>query len=375
MYDVLVVGLGAMGSAALYHLAHRGCRVVGVDAFRPPHTLGSTHGRTRIIREAYYEHPSYVPLVKRAYENWSALEKSTGTVLYHQTGGLMMGAPDSRLIRGTLESATMHGLAVEDLTADQVMRRFPAFHTPDGMIGVFEQRAGVLFPEACVRAHLDGARVSGADIRMDTRVLHVFQKPGSISAVTHDGTIAARRVVVAAGPWTGVLLEQLGVSVPLVVERQTMHWFDSTPYARTLAPAEFPVALIEHAPDRFFYVMPDLGDGVKAAIHHEGAMTSPDGVDRDVAAPDTDPVERLVEQFVPAAERVARESAVCLYTDTPDNDFVVDTVAGMPNVVVVSACSGHGFKFASALGEIAAQLALEQVPSVDISHFAAGRFA
>lgn len=375
MYDVLVVGLGAMGSATLYHLAASGCYVVGVDALSPPHAIGSSHGRSRIIRKAYYEHPSYVPLVQRAYANWAALEATTERVLFRQTGGLMMGAPDSALIRGTMESATLHALTVEQLTSDQVTRRFPAFNAPDGMVGVFERSAGILFPEACVRGHLDAARARGAEVRMNTRVLDLFRNHGSISAVTHDGIISARRLVLAAGPWTGRILESLGVSFPLVVERQTMHWFDSAPRGQGLAPEQFPIALIEHEHDRFFYVMPDLGEGVKAAIHHEGAIVSPDSVDRGISVSDTAPVEALVERFVPAASPLARDSATCLYTDTRDRNFILDTVEGMPNVVLVSACSGHGFKFASAVGEVAAQLALEKQPTLDISQFRAGRFA
>ena len=374
MYDVLVIGLGAMGSASLYHLAARGCRVVGVDALAPPHTAGSTHGRSRIIREAYYEHPSYVPLVRRAYANWAALEEKSGSVLFRQTGGLMLGAPDSELIRGTLASADLHDLAVEQLTSAQVMQRFPAFAAPDDMMGVFESRAGMLFPEACVRAHLEAARALGAEIQTNTRVVDLVRTPGQITAVTPFGTITARQLVIAAGPWASALLETLGASMPLVVERQTMHWFEPTALGQRLAASQFPVALVEHAPDRFFYVMPDVGDGVKAAIHHEGAIVSPDTVDREISAADTAPAKALVTRFVPAASDVVRESAVCLYTDTRDCDFIIDTLDGMSNVVLVSACSGHGFKFASAIGEVAALLALEKQPDVDISHFRAGRF-
>ncbi|MEP6620536.1 MAG: N-methyl-L-tryptophan oxidase [bacterium] len=375
MYDALVVGLGAMGSAALYHLAERGARVVGVDTLAPPHSLGSTHGRSRIIREAYYEHPSYVPLVRRAYANWAQLEERCGTVLFQPTGGLMMGAPDSALIRGTMASAALHGLAVEELTSNQLARRFPAFSAADGMVGVFEQKAGILFPEQCVRSHLTAAAALGAEIRTNTRVLKLVQTADSVSVVTHDGTLSARRIVLAGGPWNAALLADLDVSLPLAVERQTMHWFDASARGRAARPDEFPVALIEHADDRFFYVMPDLGDGVKAAIHHEGTIVSPDSVDRNISAADTEPVQALVDRFLPAATRTVRESAVCLYTDTPDRDFIIDTVTGMPNVVLVSACSGHGFKFASVIGEVAAQLALEQQPDQDISHFRASRFA
>lgn len=374
MYDVLVVGLGAMGSATLYHLAMRGAHVLGVDAFHPPHTLGSTHGRSRIIREAYYEHPSYVPLVRRAYENWAALERRAATTLFQRTGGLMMGAEDSALVRGAFESAAQHAIEVEMLPAAEIMRRFPAFAPEPHMVGVLETNAGVLFPEACVRAHLDGARAGGAEIRMDTRVIRLWPEKGSVSVLLDNGRLEARRVVIAGGPWAPKLLAMVGVDVPLAVERQTLHWFDQLEQPDVFTPDRCPVALIEHERDRIFYVMPDLGDGVKAAIHHEGAQVTPDDVDRDVSVRDTAPVQALVQRFVPRAGQHIGESAVCLYTNTRDLDFVIDRPEATPEVVVVSACSGHGFKFASAIGEIAAQLAMDDTPSLDISHFAASRF-
>ena len=375
MYDTLVVGLGAMGSASLYHLALRGARVVGVDAHDPPHRLGSTHGRSRIIREAYYEHPSYVPLVRRAYENWSALERASGATLFRRTGGLMMGAEDSGLVRGALASAAEHGIAVETLASREITERFPAFRPAADMIGVLETNAGVLFPEACVRAHLDGARAAGAEVRVDTRVTALSREDGRIVALTTGGRIEARRVVIAAGPWASPLLAMLGIAVPLVVERQTLHWFDDIQDAAHFDPSACPVGLMEHERDRIFYVMPDLGDGVKAAIHYEGAFVSPETVDREVSDGDTRPVRALVARFVPGAGQRIRESAVCLYTNTPDLDFIIDRPAAAQDVVLVSACSGHGFKFASAIGEIAAQLALGESPSLDVGHFSAARFA
>ncbi len=375
MLDALVIGLGAMGSAALYHLASRGARVVGVDAYDPPHTLGSTHGRSRIIREAYYEHPSYVPLVRRAYENWSSLETTSGATLFRRTGGLMIGAEDSSLVRGALASAALHDIPVETLSAAEMTRRFPAFVPEPHMIGVLEANAGVLFPEVCVRAHLDGARAAGATIRANTQALRLYRERGSMTALLDNGRLEARRVIVAAGPWAPRLLEMVGIEAPLVVERQTMHWFDDLADATHFAPDRCPVALIEHQTDRVFYVMPDFGDGVKAAIHHEGVVVAPHDVDRDVSSADTGAVQRLVHRFVPAAGQRIRESAVCLYTNTPDLDFIIDRTAAAPEVVVVSACSGHGFKFASAIGEVAAQLALDESPTIDVGHFGLRRFA
>ena len=374
MLDVIVVGLGAMGSAALYHLASRGARVVGVDTYEPPHALGSTHGRSRIIREAYYEHPSYVPLVRRAYENWAALERTSGLTLFQRTGGLMLGAEDSGLVRGALASATHHAIPVEPLTAREVVRRFPAYVPEPQMVGVFESNAGVLFPEACVRAHLAAAQAAGAEVRVGTKVIRLWRERDSVSVLLDDGRIEARRVIVAAGPWAPKLLAMVGVEVPLVVERQTLHWFDQLGTPEIFQPERCPVALIEHARDRIFYVMPNLGDGVKAAVHYEGVFVSPDDVERVVSEGDRAPVQALVQRFVPAAGQHIGESAVCLYTNTPDLDFIIDRPATAPEIVVVSACSGHGFKFASAIGEVAAQLALGDSPTLDVAHFGVRRF-
>jgi sarcosine oxidase len=375
MHDVLVVGLGAMGSAALYHLASRGSRVIGVDSLDPPHSLGSTHGRSRIIREAYFEHPSYVPLVRRAYENWAALERASGETLFRRTGGLMMGPPESALVTGTLDSVSTHGIDVERLSANEIVQRFPAFRPEPEMIGVYEHNAGMLFPEACVRAYLRLAAEAGAEVRTQTRVLSLSRENGVVSAVTSHGVITAKRVIVAAGAWTRELMSTLGIDVPLTVERQTMHWLEPVDDSELLRPDHFPIAIIEHAPTRMFYVMPNLGDGVKAAIHYEGASTTANAVEREVAERDTAPVLELAKRFVPSAAGRIRESAACMYTNTPDLDFIIDAVQGMPEVVLVSACSGHGFKFASAIGEAVAEMSLGESVSADLSQFRANRWS
>ena len=374
MHDVLVVGLGAMGSATLHALAERGVDVVGVDALDPPHSLGSTHGRSRIIREAYYEHPAYVPLVRSAYAAWARLEAAAGVQLFLRTGGLNIGARDSALVAGALASAERHGLDVEVLTGSEINRRYPAFTVPADMVGVFEPSAGVLCPEACITAFLKVARSLGADERPDTRVTALVRSAHGIHATTSAGEVHARRVVICAGPWAAPLLSMLGMALPLVVTRQTMHWLAPAADASLARPDRFPVALIEHDDGHIFYTMPDMGDGVKAAIHHEGAAVDPELVDRAIQAADTQVVENLVARFLPGAGTRIHESVVCLYTNTPDHDFIIDTVDGLPDVVVVSACSGHGFKFASAIGDIAARMALGEATAMDLSHFAAARF-
>ena len=372
-YDSIVVGLGALGSSALFHLASRSNHVLGIDAFDPPHTLGSTHGRSRIIREAYYEHPSYVPLLRLAYARWAELEQRSGERLFLRTGGLMLGAPDSALVAGSLDSARQESIRVDVLSRSEIVSRFPAFSPAADMIGVLEENAGVLFPEACVRSYLREAQKLGAEIRTNARVTAIESSSDSLRVHVGSETFVGRRVLLAAGPWTPDVLEMLSVHVPLEIERQTMHWFAPSAGSAHVTPDRLPVALIEYERDRLFYVMPDLGDGVKAAIHHAGAIVSPETMDRSVGVADTAPVAQLVDRYVPGASGAIRESAVCLYTDTPDRHFILDALPSHPGIVVGSACSGHGFKFASALGEIAAQMLLGEDLSGDVSLFALNR--
>jgi sarcosine oxidase len=352
--DVIVVGLGVMGSAALYHLAQRGERVLGFDRFAPPHTLGSTHGLSRIIREAYYEHPRYVPLVQRAYSLWTDLERRAKRPLFRQTGGLMIGPRDGVLVAGARRSALEHGLACEELGPVAVQSRFPAFSLPHEMMALFEPRAGVLDPEGCVDAHLRLAVEAGAEAHVNEPVVSWSARAGGVTVETPSGRYDAGRLALCAGPWTPGLLDD--PDVPLWVERQVMHWFTPARDAHLFDPVRCPIAMIEYAPDRFFYTLPDSGSGVKAAIHHEGERVEPDRVSRNVESRECDRAFELLRRFLPAAAGPHRRSATCLYTNTPDGHFLIAPHSRHEEVLVVSACSGHGFKFASAIGEAVADL-------------------
>ena len=354
--DVIIVGLGAMGSAALFHLAQRGVRVIGFDRYAPPHTLGSTHGLSRIIRESYYEHPHYVPLVQRAYELWSDLERRAARRLFHQTGGLMIGEESGVLVSGALRSAREHELPHELLSASEVHRRFPGFVLPSEMSGFFEPRAGILDPEACVEAHLRLAIEAGAEVHGNEPVLDWSASGGRIRVVTKSGEYDAGRMALCAGAWNPKLMDDDTLS--LRVERQVMNWFTPARDAELFTPARCPIAMVEYASDRIFYFVPDSGDGVKAAIHHEGEVTDPDRVRREVTDEDVAPAERMLRTFLPAAAGRHRASATCLYTNTADGHFLLTPHARSSDVLIVSACSGHGFKFASAIGEAVADLVM-----------------
>jgi sarcosine oxidase len=346
-YDAIVVGLGAMGSAVAFEVAKRGQRVLGIDRFEPPHTMGSTHGKSRIIREAYFEDPGYVPLVARAFEKWGEIESLSGRRIFERTGGLMLGPPDGRLVSGALASAREHGLQHEVLGAQQVMERVPGLRAMADMIGVVEPRAGVLQPEVAVTACLELARKYGATIVTNERVVGWEERDRGLWVTTEQRAYECERLIIAAGAWTSALVPDLGVH--LSIERQVQHWF------RPAAPMRTPVIMCEYAPGRFWYSIPDRGEGIKVAIHHEGSTVNPETVDRTVGAEEVAYVRALLRTYMPGADGPLIESSVCLYTNTPDERFLVGSHPAHPNVEIVSACSGHGFKFASAIGEIVAE--------------------
>jgi sarcosine oxidase len=343
-----------MGSAALYHLASRGVRVLGFDRYAPPHTLGSTHGLSRIIREAYYEHPRYVPLVQRAYELWSDLERASGRRLFQQTGGLMIGPRNGSLVAGALRSAREHSLPHEELSAGQVRSRFPAFWVPDEWVALLEPRAGTLDPEGCVDAHLRRAAAAGAEIHLNERVASWRVADGCVSLESAAARYEVGRIALCVGPWLPSLLHD--ADAPFWIERQVMHWFTPRSDPALFTPDRCPIAMLEYAPDRFFYTLPDSGRGLKAAIHHEGTRVDPETVNRSVDELETKRVFDLLGRYLPHAAGRHRDAATCLYTNTPDGHFFIGSRMARDEILIVSPCSGHGFKFASAIGEAVADL-------------------
>lgn len=350
--DVVVVGLGAVGGAALCHVAGRGLRAVGIDRFTPPHDRGSSHGRTRIYRQAYYEAPEYVPLARRALELWRDLERDTRFTLFAGTGALTIGAERGALFSGAYRSARMHGIPHEVLSARDAARRFPAVRPAPDTVALFEPTGGVLFPEACVRAHLSRAAASGASIRTDEEVTAIeLRGDGSVAVATSRGAYTAGHVVVAAGAWAPRLL---GLERAFTVTRETVHWFNApSPHAR----AEVcPVMMVERDDGPMLYAIPDFGDGFKAGLHYAGAVGDPASEPAAVPRADGETVGALLEDLIPGGAGRLHHSAPCYYTSTRDLHFAIGRLRSAPGVILASACSGHGFKFASALGEAIAQL-------------------
>ena len=360
-YEAIVLGCGGVGSAALYHLAGRGLRVLGIDRFPPAHDRGSSHGSTRIIRQAYFEHPDYVPLLFTAYELWRQLEQEWGRRLFWQTGLLQVGPIDGEVLPGVLASARQHTLPVEPLTAEEAMTRFPGFRIPKQLAAVFEPQAGSLAVEECVRAHLAGAVAAGAELRCGAEVKRWKMElaagaQGLVHVRVGNETISAVRLIVTAGPWASSLLADLGVE--LTIERRVQHWYAGSPeYAAT---AGSPAFLFE-LPDGIFYGFPSFdARGVKVA-EHTGAdlVDDPLTLERKLRASDGPRVEGFLHAHLPgvSADRTAYD--VCMYTMSPDQNFIVDRYPGQPQVVFAAGLSGHGFKFSGVLGRALAELAID----------------
>ena len=372
-FDVIVVGLGAMGSATLFHLARGGAGVLGLEQYPRGHSAGSSHGDSRIIRETYFEHPLYVPLVQRAHQLWRELERITRTSLMTINGGLMIGPADGAVVNGTLRSAREHGLPHETLTANEIAARFPAFEPVDGLVGVFDAKAGYLDPEACVAAHLEAAVRAGATARFGEAVVAWSADGHGVEVRTTETTYTAKRLLFAAGGWTGALIPEL--TLPLTIERQVVFWLqpDNT---SDFDSAHFPIYAYEYNPGHVCYGFPELRRGVKASVMHSGELAnSPARIRRSV---DDDEVEALRAALRPVLPTLAaaqvRDSDTCLFTNTPDHDFIIDWHPSHPNVLISSPCSGHGFKFSSAIGELQGSLLTGGTPHFDIAPFGIGRF-
>jgi sarcosine oxidase len=372
-FDVAIVGLGAMGSAAAWHLSERGLSVLGIDRHTPPHHFGSSHGHARIIREAYFERPLYVPLVQRAYALWDTLAAAGGTDLLMRTGGVMLGPQNGLLVSGAMRSAQLHGLPCALWTAAEVRERVPALNPRDDMVGLWEPRAGVLFPERCIETMLRAAAARGAELLYETTVTGWDADRRGVTVATSAHDYRAARLVLAGGPWMPEMLPTL--RLPLTIERAVQHWFRPRMDEGLSGPARLPIFMIEYARDRLLYGLPDTGRGVKIATHHEGEPTTADTVRRRVDEAEQLDMQALVQQWLPRVAGPLIESTVCMYTNTPDRDFIVDYHPVHRRAILASPCSGHGFKFASAIGEILADLVMERTPAFDLSPFRAARFA
>jgi sarcosine oxidase len=371
-YDVIVVGVGGMGSATAFELARRGRRVLGLEQFALGHDQGSSHGHSRIIRKAYYEHPDYVPLVLRAHERWRDLEQRQNRTLLTECPCLSIGRPDGELIAGVRQSAEQHGLPVEHLDAGAMRRRFPAFQFSDEYLGILEPSAGFLYVDDCVRAYVDEARRLGATIRDGEQVVSWKTEGGGVVVQTTLGRYAADRLIVTAGPWARQVLADL--CVPLTLMRQVVFWF-GTMNDDSLQRDRFPIYIAD-TPEGAFYGLPTLNaDGLKTARHYGAPeLREPSEIERTVSADDEETVRCFLRTHVPSADGPVRRASVCIYTLTPDRHFLIDVHPEHPQVTFAAGFSGHGFKFASVVGEILADLAENGRTDWPIKMFRLSRF-
>lgn len=364
-YDAIVLGTGGVGSAALLHLARRGLKVLGIDRFPPGHDRGSSHGESRVIRMAYFEHADYVPLLRRAYQLWSELEARYGKPLFHRVGLVEVGPRDGIVVPGVLKSAREHHLAVETIDPQQARERFPGLHIPDGLSAVYEADAGYLLVEECVVAHACAAVEYGASLHIGESVQSWHARGNTLRVITDRDTYSTERLVVTAGAWTNDLLQDLGV--PLRVVRKHLHWFvpEQPWYDRA---ARCPAFLYE-LPHGVFYGLPQIGaSGVKVGEHTGGAEVVDPLMDpRESEALDLARVTRFVMQCLPGCSTNILRHARCFYTMSPDENFIVDRHPAHPQVVFAAGLSGHGFKFTPVLGEVLAEMAVEGKSTQPIS--------
>jgi len=385
IYEVAIVGLGAVGAATAYQLARRGVRVAGFDRFDPPHGFGSSHGDTRITRLAIGEGDHLSPIAKRSHELWRKIESQTGASLLMQCGGLIISSDATAaethvqgFFRNTVRAAEMFGIAHEVLRAEEIRARFPQLTVRDSERGYFESEAGFVRPEACVGAQLELARRGGADLRMNEQVLGYATSPGGVEITTVSGKYRADRLILSAGAW---LPQLTGAEVAKVfkVYRQVMLWFDVSGAYESFTPERFPVFIWEPQNTAHgIYGFPAIdgpGGGIKVASESFAATTTPSRVDRSVSPNEVSYVfESLVAPHLHGVGSRCVRSATCLYTVTPDFGFVIDTHPESDRVIIASPCSGHGFKHSAAIGEALADLATGQTPRFDLSPFRLARF-
>ena len=374
-YDTIVLGLGGMGSAAACHVAGRGKTVLGLERFQAAHANGSSHGDSRIIRLAYHEHPSYVPLARRAYELWRRLERDTNTSLLRETGGLMIGLPESSVVQGALLSARQYNLEHQILEAVEIRKRFPMLNPRREEMAVYEAVAGYLNPEAAIRAHLQQASRHGAELHFEEPVRGWSATPSHVEVQTSRHTYRAERLIIAPGAWAPELLTNL--EIPLDIHRHVMCWFRPISSASSFQPECFPIYIWDVDGKNCFYGFPATATsaGVKAALHTGGHPCTVHNVDRQIHPDDIAEVRQYLQRFIPALNGDAVQAAACLYTMTPDQHFVVGFHPRHPNVSIAAGFSGHGFKFTSVMGEILADISIDGQTSHGIDFFSPSRFA
>lgn len=373
-YDVIVVGVGAMGAAACWQLARRGVRVLGIEQFGLVHSMGSSHGHTRMIRMAYYEHADYVPLLRRAYELWDDLEALSGEKVLYRTGGIYMGPPSGEVVAGTTAAARLHGLPHEILSYADLAKRFPQFSLPENFTGIWEPQAGFVLCEKAIGLFTRLALEAGAVLHGHETVRQIDLQSSGVTIATDQGTYQAEKVIICGGAWSGKLLAELNLH--LVVTRQALGWiWPQTPEKYKLG--TFPVWGIEQSDGSLAYGFPMLSDlpGLKIARHGRGAIADADTVSRTPSEQDRAEVLGIADRYLPTAVGPMLAGKICLYTNSPDGHFIIDRHPGSDRAIIACGFSGHGFKFATVVGEALADLATTCKTPLPIGFLSLARFA
>ncbi len=372
-YDVIVLGVGGFGSGVLDHLARRGVKVLGIERFGLAHDRGSSHGQTRIIRKAYFEHPDYVPLCLAAYDLWRDLEADSGTLLMHLCGLMLAGPENGEAIAGAKTAARQHNLPIEELSASESAGRFPGFRIPDRDRVVFEADAGFLLVEDCVRAHIDRAIRFGAVVQTGETVRAWNSDGNTVVVQTDRDTYSAAKLVITPGAWASQLLPRIGVDWEVL--RKPLFWHEAASPALQIENG-CPAFFFEQN-NRAFYGFPCLDGRLLKVAEHTGGnvVTDPAKVDRAIHAADTEAIPAFLAECLPAVATTPDSHSVCLYTLTPDRHFVVDFHPQFANVVIGAGFSGHGFKFTTVLGKTLADLALDGRTSLPVRFLSMDRFA
>ena len=373
-YDAIVIGVGSMGSAACYHLARRGVKVLGLEQFSLAHDQGAHHGQSRVIRLAFYPYAEYIPLLRRAYSLWEELEAETDGGLFQITGGVFTGPPDSELIRRAIDVSRQEQLAYELWDQTELHRRFPQFCLPEGFQVFFDPQAGYLRPELAVAAHAELAVNLGAEIHSQEPVVQWHADAKGVVVQTTQDKYQAAHVILAGGAWSHQLLSEL--NLPLAVTRQVLAWYRPR-HPQSFAPGQFPVWYVETEPGAGYYGFPLIpgNDGIKIALDKLGQVTSPEEIEREINDGEVEDLRQFLRDHLPEAAGELVSATVCQYTNSPDRHFIIDRHPGHDRVTVACGFSGHGFKFSSAVGEVLADLAMDGATKIPIDFFRLDRLS
>jgi len=378
-YDVIVIGVGSMGAAACWYLARRNHKVLGLEQFDIPHEQGSHAGQSRIIRKAYFEHSNYVPLLERAYHNWKELEALTSSQVYYRTGIVYFGSPHSMIIKGTATAAHQYNIAIETITHEGVLIRYPAIHCPDQFQVLFEPDAGFVTPEKAISLYVSDAIQHNADIMGREKVLEWKEENSGITVITNRNTYTSDRLIIAAGAWSAKVIPSLPAT--LKVTKQIIGWVNPRKW-NDFSLGNFPCWFMGNDDGNIFYGFPILPAknfggpvGLKLALHKHGVEVDPDNVDRAIQRADEEILTQMLMKYIPDAAGNILTLKSCLYTNSEDENFIIDHLPGYDNkVTIASGFSGHGFKFASVIGEILADLAIKGQTDLPIEFLRLSRF-